>query len=128
MFCGLGYTVAKAKLYRGSQVCHPGEDKYRPTLMACPMGNIQPRSDLESRKLQEGWAHETHPRHVPWASQRAFSSSPFLEGPVSHFRVGIKNPVPLVCCHQPLSFQLWLEVSPFIYFSQVQLGSLTLWS
>lgn len=47
MSCGLDDTVAQAMWYRDGQVRYPpGEDRYRPMLMECSMGNIQPRSDL----------------------------------------------------------------------------------
>lgn len=51
--CGLGYTVVRAKLDVGGRMCHPGEDRSRPMLMECLMGNAQPGPDLDSGKVKE---------------------------------------------------------------------------
>lgn len=51
--CGLGYTVVRAKLHGGGRVCHPGEDRSRPMLAECLMGNTLPGPDLDSGIVKE---------------------------------------------------------------------------
>lgn len=51
--CGLGYTVVRAKLHGGGRVCHPSEDRSRPMLAECLMGNTLPGPDLDSGIVKE---------------------------------------------------------------------------
>lgn len=66
MLCGLGNTEARAELYKRGQVCYRDEDRSKPMLMESPRGSTQPGagSDVNSGRLQGGWAHEANHMHL----------------------------------------------------------------